>query len=185
MTPSFALREALRAREIFVAWVLWGEAAFDREKRPRVPVGSLLASPSDAPASAAQRLFCCATPPHSARNRALEMDNMRTLKLLALAPFALALACGGGGGDQTPAATPSAGDAADAAASAAPADTSAAAATPPPADTSAAAAAAATPPPADTSAAAAAVDAGAPSTDTTADAGAPKKKGKGKKKKTQ
>ena len=56
----------------------------------------------------------------------LEMDNMRTLKLLALAPFALALACGGGGSDQAPPATPSTPDTDAGAASAAPADTSAA-----------------------------------------------------------
>ncbi|HEY2518374.1 MAG TPA: hypothetical protein VGI39_46215 [Polyangiaceae bacterium] len=91
---------------------------------------------------------------------------MRTLKLLALAPFALAVACGGGGGDQTPPATPSTPDMSEAGA-AAPADTSA---TPPPADT------AATPPPADTAAA-------APPADTTPDAGAPAKKKKGGKKK--
>ena len=80
----------------------------------------------------AKRLFCCVTPPHSGRYRALEMDNMRTLKLLALTPFALALACGG---SEPAPASPSTPESTDSgAASAAPADTSAAA-TPPPADT--------------------------------------------------
>jgi hypothetical protein len=123
----------------------------------------------------AQRLFCCVTRLYSARNRALdrhralEMDNMRTLKLLALAPFALAVACGGS--EPTPA-TPSTPDTNDASAAAAPADTTAA---PPPAPTDTAPAAAA-PPPADTST----VDAGAPPSTDAVDAGPAKKGGKGK-----
>ena len=114
-----------------------------RLNRPRKPAFASSPSYAACGAALAQSVFCCVMWPHSARNRALEMDHMRTLKLLALAPFAFALACGG---SEPAPATPSSADQVDSgAASAAPADTSATA--PAPTDT---APAAAPPPAADT-----------------------------------
>ncbi len=117
----------------------------------------------------AHRVFFVVLPrPAQVGTRSPEMHIMRTLKLLALAPFALAIACGGS--DQTPPATPSTPGDDGGAAATAPADTTAPAASAAPADT--AAAAAPTPPPADTTPAV--VDAGPPP-DAVVDAGPPAK----------